>query len=91
MSCSPCASSSRNKFEDRSWNACGRATPYYALALNYVHADAMKRLPKTNVDVYFHARLLKMKRMGQLDLDRFRANGLRWTALPREKKGESRV
>jgi hypothetical protein len=51
----------------------------------------MKRLPKTNVEVYFHARPLKMKRMGQLDLDRFRANGLRWTALPREKKGESRV
>jgi hypothetical protein len=49
----------------------------------------MERLPKSNVKVYLHARLLSMKGMGQLDFDRFRANGCRGTALLREEERES--
>jgi hypothetical protein len=51
----------------------------------------VKRLPETHVEVYLHPGLLRMKRVGQLDPDCFRADDRRRTTLPREEEGESRA
>jgi hypothetical protein len=67
-----------------------RALARICSALDEVDAIAVQRLPESHVEVYFHARLLAVERVWELDRHRLRTDDRRRTALPREEEGECR-